>query len=40
MQTFLHQLRHTIQQLIKNPAFSLTVIAILALGIGAATAIF
>jgi putative ABC transport system permease protein len=40
MQTFLHELRYPIRQLIKSPGFSLTVISILALGIGATTAIF
>ncbi len=40
MQTFLHELRYPLRQLIKSPSFSLTVIAILALGIGATTAIF
>ena len=40
MQTFLQELRYPLRQLIKNPGFSLTVIAILALGIGATTAIF
>ncbi len=40
MQTFLQELRYPTRQLIKSPGFSLTVIAILALGIGATTAIF
>ncbi len=40
MQTFLRELRYPFRQLIKSPGFSLTAIAILALGIGATTAIF
>ncbi len=40
MQTFLQKLRFPARQLLKSPGFSLTIVLILALGIGATTAIF
>jgi hypothetical protein len=40
MQTFIQDLRYSLRQLIKSPAFSLTAILSLALGIGATTAVF
>jgi len=36
----LNDLKHSLHMFVKNPAFSLTAIAALALGIGANTAIF
>ena len=40
MQTLLQKLRYPMRRLIKNPGFTLTVVLILALGIGATTAVF
>ncbi len=40
MMSLLHKLRFPARQLVKSPGFSLTVIVILSLGIGATTAIF
>ena len=40
MQTLLQDLRYSLRQLFKNPGFSLTAIASLALGIGATSAVF
>jgi predicted permease len=40
MQTLLQDFRYSLRQLFKNPGFSLTAIASLALGIGATTAVF
>lgn len=40
MQTFLEELRYPLRRLIKSPGFSLTIVLILAVSIGATTAIF
>ena len=40
MQTFPQELRYPLRQLVKSPGFSLTIVLILALSIGATTAIF
>src|SRR5580704_4379554 len=40
LEGMLQDLRHAVRQLIRNPAFSITVLFILALGIGASTAVF
>jgi MacB-like periplasmic core domain len=40
MHTFVHDLRYSVRQLIKSPGFTLTAVISLALGIGAATAVF
>src|SRR5580698_792093 len=40
MDAFLRDVKHSIRMFLKNPSFTLTAIAALALGIGANTAIF
>jgi putative ABC transport system permease protein len=40
MRGLISQLRHTIRLLCKSPGFTITTVSILALGIGANTAIF
>jgi putative ABC transport system permease protein len=40
LESILNDLRHALRQLLRNPAFSLTVLLILALGIGASTSVF
>ena len=40
MQTSIQDLRYSLRQLIKRPGFTLTAVISLALGIGAATAVF
>ena len=40
LESILQDLSHTLRQLRRNPAFSITVLFILALGIGASTAVF
>src|SRR5512140_304208 len=40
MDTFLNELKHTLRSLWKMPGFSIAAIVVLALGIGANTAIF
>jgi len=40
LESILQDLSHALRQILRNPAFSLTVLFILALGIGASTAVF
>lgn len=40
MESLLHDVRYTLRQCRRNPGFTLTVVVVLALGIGAGTAIF
>ena len=40
MHAFFRDLRHSIRMFFKNPGFTITVVAALALGIGATTGIF